>query len=193
MFHVEHAPVRRPNPAPAFHVEHFPAVLHSFPHLSTESTAPHSLFPIAPRFSTLYPHPCPHWQPSPFHSRLPGAAMSRVIAIANQKGGVGKTTTSINLAASFAISGVRTLLVDCDPQSNSTSGLGLLKDSERPGTYQLLMGDFEASELLQPTGIRAAQDHPGLQASHRRQCRARQRRIPRIPPASRPANRPRPV
>ncbi len=79
--------------------------------------------------------------------------MSRVIAIANQKGGVGKTTTSINLAASFAASGVPTLLVDCDPQSNSTSGLGLLKDAERPGTYQLLMGDADAAELLQPTEI----------------------------------------
>lgn len=79
--------------------------------------------------------------------------MSRVIAIANQKGGVGKTTTSINLAASFATSGVPTLLVDCDPQSNSTSGLGIIKDAERPGTYALLMGDFEAAELLQPTVI----------------------------------------
>lgn len=79
--------------------------------------------------------------------------MSRVIAVANQKGGVGKTTTSINLAASFAASGVRTLLVDCDPQSNATSGVGLQKDPGRPGTYQLLMGDAEAAELLHPTAI----------------------------------------
>src|SRR5256885_11068955 len=79
--------------------------------------------------------------------------MGRVIAVANQKGGVGKTTTAINLASSFAACEVNTLLVDCDPQSNATSGLGLVKDPERLNTYHLLVGATSAEEAVASTGL----------------------------------------
>jgi len=79
--------------------------------------------------------------------------MGRVIAVANQKGGVGKTTTAINLAASFAAAEVNTLLVDCDPQSNATSGLGFVKDPERINSYHMIMGAASAEEALQTTEL----------------------------------------
>src|SRR5450755_3063646 len=79
--------------------------------------------------------------------------MGRVIAVANQKGGVGKTTTAINLASSIAAAEVDTLLVDCDPQSNASSGLGLVKDPERISTYHLLLGAASAEEAVQPTEL----------------------------------------
>ncbi len=79
--------------------------------------------------------------------------MGRVIAVANQKGGVGKTTTAINLAASFAAAEVNTLLVDCDPQSNATSGLGFAKDPERISSYHLLMGAATGDEALLTTEL----------------------------------------
>ena len=79
--------------------------------------------------------------------------MSRVIAVTNQKGGVGKTTTAINLAASFAQHGAPTLLVDCDPQSNASSGVGFGRDPERLSVYQVLMGEVPAEEALKPTEL----------------------------------------
>lgn len=79
--------------------------------------------------------------------------MGRVLAVANQKGGVGKTTTAINLAASIAAAEVNTLLVDCDPQSNASSGVGLLKDPERLSTYHLLMGLAQGEAALQKTEL----------------------------------------
>lgn len=91
--------------------------------------------------------------------------MGRVIAVANQKGGVGKTTTAINLAASFAAAEVKVLLVDCDPQSNSTSGMGFPRDPERLSTYHLLLGDTEAESAVKDTeleGLKIIPAHKNL-------------------------------
>jgi chromosome partitioning protein len=79
--------------------------------------------------------------------------LSRVFAIANQKGGVGKTTTAINLAASLAVNDIRVLVVDSDPQGNATSGLGVSKDPDKPSLYHVLLGDTHAKDAVRSTGF----------------------------------------
>jgi chromosome partitioning protein len=79
--------------------------------------------------------------------------MGKTVAIVNQKGGVGKTTTAINLAASLALSGERILLIDNDPQGNSTSGLGIDRDSLQKTLYTVLSGACSLQDILSETSI----------------------------------------
>jgi len=79
--------------------------------------------------------------------------MAEIFSIANQKGGVGKTTTAVNLSASLAVAEKKTLLVDIDPQGNSTSGLGIDKRNLSATVYEVLIGERKLKEVIQPTEL----------------------------------------
>ena len=79
--------------------------------------------------------------------------MGRIIAIANQKGGVGKTTTAINLSACLAEVNKKVLVIDMDPQGNTTSGLGLEKDEIENNVYDLILGEWTIRESIHKTAI----------------------------------------
>lgn len=86
-------------------------------------------------------------------SREPDAPRARVLALVNQKGGVGKTTTAVNLGTALAAIGKHVLLVDLDPQGNASTGMGVDPSNREPSTYDVLCGDRTMLEIVQPTGV----------------------------------------
>lgn len=85
--------------------------------------------------------------------RRPDAALPRVLVMANQKGGVGKTTTAINLATALAAIGERVLIIDLDPQGNASTGLGIDRKHRAASSYDVIVGDRSLADVLMPTAV----------------------------------------
>jgi chromosome partitioning protein len=121
--------------------------------VTTEEPAPDSVVTVVTEAAAALPEPTVEALPSsvgnPFVRPLP-----RVLAIANQKGGVGKTTTAVNLGASLAELGYRVLVVDLDPQGNATTGLGVNPRTLETSVYDVIMHDTALEDCIEPTSLR---------------------------------------
>ena len=98
--------------------------------------------------------PEPSGAPGPSESTTPAHHLPRVIALANQKGGVGKTTTTVNLGAALAEMGLRTLIIDLDPQGNASTGLGIENRGLEHSMYHVLMHEEPLENVVEPTDVR---------------------------------------
>lgn len=138
MFHVEHWLV--------FHVEHW------LPNLCTRRTLKSDHIPMPKQNLAV-------------SSETAAAPTARVLAIVNQKGGVGKTTTAINLSAALSFTGRKVLLIDCDPQANTTGGLGFRRqrddEAQRLSIYDVLLGPTTLAEASLPTAVEGLSLVPG--------------------------------
>ena len=101
------------------------------------------------------------------------APLPRVIAVANQKGGVGKTTTTVNLGACLAELGFRTLVIDLDPQGNASTGLGIENRGLETSMYHVIMHEVPLEDCIEPSAVQEPLRRSGQPRSGRRRDRAR--------------------